>query len=1129
MTNKQLFGRLGRTIAKAFAGRQSRVKWISPRRGHFELLEDRRMLAIDVEGHITSNTSWSVPGETYRMVGIVTVDPAVTLTIAPGVTVLSWNSTYDLDVEGTLNATGVVFSTSTDVDVKEGGKAYLSNCTFGGEAVRYRGGSGGSVTGSQFDSSVLELYATAVSVNDNTFTLSEPIIVTSTLVPELFNNTFTSAATLRVEGNVTSDTTWKCLDNVSRYKQHSLSVLIEPGVVLDIESGVTVLSWNSTYDLDVEGTLNATGVVFSTSTDVDVKEGGKAYLSNCTFGGEAVRYRGGSGGSVTGSQFDSSVLELYATAVSVNDNTFTLSEPIIVTSTLVPELFNNTFTSAATLRVEGNVTSDTTWKCLDNVSRYKQHSLSVLIEPGVVLDIESGVTVLSWNSTYDLDVEGTLNATGVVFSTSTDVDVKEGGKAYLSNCTFGGEAVRYRGGSGGSVTGSQFDSSVLELYATAVSVNDNTFTLSEPIIVTSTLVPELFNNTFTSAATLRVEGNVTSDTTWKCLDNVSRYKQHSLSVLIEPGVVLDIESGVTVLSWNSTYDLDVEGTLNATGVVFSTSTDVDVKEGGKAYLSNCTFGGEAVRYRGGSGGNMQNCEVEGATLHINSESGANVYYNNSFETGTVEAEGDNSVTIDLRNNYWGNPITEQEIEDKILHQHDDDDRPLVLYSPWLTQWPVVTTEPEIEVAGNGVSIVNGDTQPSTADGTNFGVVAKGSTPPSRSFVVHNDGDATLTLGSPSVPTGFALTEPLDSSLAAGGYDSFTVQMDTGSLGTKEGLVTLATNDSDENPFTFTIEGIVIPPWVTVSATIASASEPTDDGMYRIERTGSTLSTLTVDFAMSGDATQDVDYVLKVDDATLTNSVTIPAGQTYVDVTVAVTDDSDIEPAESATFSILAGSGYLVGSPFDATVSIADNDTDDLWRFDFGTMASDIESGYVSVNGETLYGVGGNVFGWDRSVGHYDSIGDPLTGDFNFSDTADFKVDVASGRYEVVLYVGNPLPFRHDQMGIFLEGGQADAIDTAPGQVVARTYYVTVDDGTLNVGLQDLGGGDPNVVIEALELRETPVVDEWQFDFGTSTSPVDGRLDRAFQSQPLLSFGRLRVGSTCRNTQFLRLRQRRAER
>ncbi|MCP4660734.1 MAG: hypothetical protein GY856_35480, partial [bacterium] len=55
------------------------------------------------------------------------------------------------------------------------------------------------------------------------------------------------------------------------------------------------------------------------------------------------------------------------------------------------------------------------------------------------------------------------------------------------------------------------------------------------------------------------------------------------------------------------------------------------------------------------------------------------------------------------------------------------------------------------------------------------------------------------------------------------------------------------------------------------------------------------------------------------------------------------------------------------------------------------------------------------------------------------------------------------------MGVYLEGTLVDTVSTAMREVHTDTYQVTVGDGQLTVLLDDLGGSDPNVVIEALEI------------------------------------------------------------
>ncbi|TXI18703.1 MAG: choice-of-anchor D domain-containing protein [Nitrosomonas sp.] len=121
-----------------------------------------------------------------------------------------------------------------------------------------------------------------------------------------------------------------------------------------------------------------------------------------------------------------------------------------------------------------------------------------------------------------------------------------------------------------------------------------------------------------------------------------------------------------------------------------------------------------------------------------------------------------------------------------------------------------TSDPEISVSGNTINIADGDTSPNTADGTGFGSVAQGGAGVIHTFAVKNDGGSTLTLGTPTVPNGFSLVpaNPLAASLPSGGSDTFQVRLDSTVAGTKSGQIRIATNDSDENPFNFSINGTV---------------------------------------------------------------------------------------------------------------------------------------------------------------------------------------------------------------------------------------------------------------------------------------------------------------------------------
>ena len=68
-----------------------------------------------------------------------------------------------------------------------------------------------------------------------------------------------------------------------------------------------------------------------------------------------------------------------------------------------------------------------------------------------------------------------------------------------------------------------------------------------------------------------------------------------------------------------------------------------------------------------------------------------------------------------------------------------------------------------------------------------------------------------------MPSGYSVTEGLDASIAAGGFDTFTVELATGTRRPRSPARSASTtNDADENPFNFAITGRVFSePEITV--------------------------------------------------------------------------------------------------------------------------------------------------------------------------------------------------------------------------------------------------------------------------------------------------------------------------
>jgi streptogramin lyase len=129
--------------------------------------------------------------------------------------------------------------------------------------------------------------------------------------------------------------------------------------------------------------------------------------------------------------------------------------------------------------------------------------------------------------------------------------------------------------------------------------------------------------------------------------------------------------------------------------------------------------------------------------------------------------------------------------------------------------------PEVQVADADTDLADNMSM------IDFGAV-EFSAPVIKTFTIANSGGADLILSAPvSVPAGYSLvTPPALTTLAAGQTTTFQVRLNATLPGTYTGQISLATNDSDEDPFNFTVAGSVL------------ANRILDDGQPGFTQTGS---------------------------------------------------------------------------------------------------------------------------------------------------------------------------------------------------------------------------------------------------------------------------------------------------
>ena len=139
--------------------------------------------------------------------------------------------------------------------------------------------------------------------------------------------------------------------------------------------------------------------------------------------------------------------------------------------------------------------------------------------------------------------------------------------------------------------------------------------------------------------------------------------------------------------------------------------------------------------------------------------------------------------------------------------------------------------PEIDITGNGVSIADGDTTPATGDDTDFGSTAVSAGTVVRTFTIANQGNINLSLSgydlvSLSGPNAadFSITAMPTATVAAGGSTTFQVTFDPSAAGVRTATVTVESNDSDENPYTFDIQGTGNAPEIDITGNNVSIAD-----------------------------------------------------------------------------------------------------------------------------------------------------------------------------------------------------------------------------------------------------------------------------------------------------------------
>ena len=234
-----------------------------------------------------------------------------------------------------------------------------------------------------------------------------------------------------------------------------------------------------------------------------------------------------------------------------------------------------------------------------------------------------------------------------------------------------------------------------------------------------------------------------------------------------------------------------------------------------------------------------------------------------------------------------------------------------------------TTAPEMDVSGLGNSIADGDANPATSDDTDFGSVAVVGGTNANTFTITNSGTDTLNLtDTPRVAIGgthasdFTLTTDAATTVASGGgTTTFVVTFDPSALGLRTATVSIATDDSDENPYNFSIQGTG-----TNTAPVFTAAGP-----FSVDETATNATSVgDVDANdADGGGTDSVTYSIEGGTGQSLFDINSSNGQITVNATGAST--LDYESVTSYTLTVRADDGEASNNTTDQSVTININD------------------------------------------------------------------------------------------------------------------------------------------------------------------------------------------------------------
>lgn len=275
------------------------------------------------------------------------------------------------------------------------------------------------------------------------------------------------------------------------------------------------------------------------------------------------------------------------------------------------------------------------------------------------------------------------------------------------------------------------------------------------------------------------------------------------------------------------------------------------------------------------------------------------------------------------------------------------------------------------------------------------------------------------------------------------------------------------------------------PEVTVTVTAPAAGEGSGNGTIRLVLSAPAAAPLTVSYQLSGTAINGTDYAL------LSGSASFGVGASAVNLTIQPTNDALTEGAETASVTVVTGTGYVVGNPAYGTVVIADDE------------AVGITPTVALVALDTLATEGSDTASFSLSVNLAQTI--PLVVHFTRAGTASQGTDYATIGTASTIPAGSNSEII---TVVTLNDALVESVETVTLALATDAAYVIGGPASSSISILDDDATTPVVTMDAPDFDATEGLDSGTIVVTLTPAPtVDLTIPIAFfgSAQPNIDY------------------------